>query len=185
MDDTYYTTTTTTQVSPETQAAIGIVYLVLFVFFAIPSIIATWQLYKKAGKPGWPAIVPFYNTIVMSDIAKLGIGWAIAAIFVPFVGIYVLIKFVQQYDWGMGKILAYIFLPIVALFMLKNVNYKGGAPEATAYGPAPVNGYQQPQQTASPQYTQPTQPVGTPAPGQPVQDVNQPNQNTPGGYPQA
>ena len=42
--------------------AIGIVY-----------IIGLWKLFKKAGKNGWEAIIPFYNTYVLIQIA--GLNW--------------------------------------------------------------------------------------------------------------
>jgi hypothetical protein len=204
MDSTYYTTTTTTT-TPEASAAIGMICLVIFILFVIPSLIVMWKLYKKAGKPGWAAIVPFYNSFVMADIAKLGIGWAIAAIFVPFVSLYVLYKFAQQYDRGLGFWLLVIFLPIVGLFLVGKANYTGGTPATQAMGPVPNPANTQPgaygemPQVATPQYQQPvkpTQPIDQAQPPtsyqptqpgvqQPVQDMNQPNQTTPGGYPQA
>ena len=37
-------------------------------------IVAMWKIFQKAGKPGWAAIVPFYNSYVMYEITW-GSGW--------------------------------------------------------------------------------------------------------------
>lgn len=46
--------------------AVVIAYLVLY-------IISLWKLFKKAGKKGWEAIIPFYSTWVLVEIA--GLNW--------------------------------------------------------------------------------------------------------------
>ena len=52
-------------------------FLIFFVLILIAAlvvqIIATVKLYKKAGKEGWEAIVPFYSTWVLCEIA--GLKW--------------------------------------------------------------------------------------------------------------
>ena len=65
--------------------AVGMmVVMVIFVFFfigvllfAIPALITNWQLFTKAGKPGWASIIPVYNTVVMAQIGKKPewMGW--------------------------------------------------------------------------------------------------------------
>ena len=47
--------------------------LLLFLPILIVYLIALWNLFKKAGRNGWEAIVPFYNTWVLSEIA--GVAW--------------------------------------------------------------------------------------------------------------
>ena len=51
---------------------VGILCLIL-IAAAIVVIIGEAKLFKKAGKPGWAAIVPFYNTYVLVEIA--GLNW--------------------------------------------------------------------------------------------------------------
>lgn len=46
--------------------ALVIGYLVLY-------IVSMWKLFKKAGKNGWEAIIPYYNTYVLIEIA--GLNW--------------------------------------------------------------------------------------------------------------
>lgn len=36
-----------------------------------------WKLFEKAGKPGWAAIVPIYNAVVLLEIAGRPIWWII------------------------------------------------------------------------------------------------------------
>lgn len=47
---------------------------ILIVFFII-YIIGRWQLFRKAGKNGWEAIIPFYNDWVYVEIAGLNYWW--------------------------------------------------------------------------------------------------------------
>lgn len=43
-------------------------------------IVAEVKLFKKMGKPGWAAIVPFYNTYVLVECAGLNWWWFLVAI---------------------------------------------------------------------------------------------------------
>ena len=56
-------------------AVVFILMFILVVFaICIVMIIAEWKLFKKAGQPGWAAIVPFYNAYVLTKITW-GNGW--------------------------------------------------------------------------------------------------------------
>ena len=53
-----------------------ILTLVLFLIFIaalVVIVIGEVKLFQKAGKPGWAAIVPFYSTYVLVEIA--GLNW--------------------------------------------------------------------------------------------------------------
>ena len=50
----------------------GILFLILIAAVVV-IIIGEVKLFKKAGKPGWAAIVPFYSTYVVVEIA--GLNW--------------------------------------------------------------------------------------------------------------
>ena len=43
--------------------------------FAAFMIAAVWKVYSKAGKPGWAAIVPIYNLIVLLEIIGRPLWW--------------------------------------------------------------------------------------------------------------
>ena len=57
-----------------------IVLCIIFVAVAVFMIIAEVKLYKKAGKAGWEAIVPFYSTWVYVEIAGLNWWWFLVSI---------------------------------------------------------------------------------------------------------
>lgn len=49
------------------------VFLLIIFAFVIVYVIALAKLFKKAGESGWKAIIPFYNTFVLIQIA--GLNW--------------------------------------------------------------------------------------------------------------
>ncbi len=64
----------------------GVVYLAI----AIVYIVALWKIYVKAGKPGWAAIIPFYNYYVLLKIVGRP-GWWILLLLIPIVNIVITI----------------------------------------------------------------------------------------------
>lgn len=64
-------------------ATVTIIQLVLWII----SMVALWKVFTKANKPGWVAIVPFYNLYTLLKIAGKP-GWWILLFFIPFVNIY-------------------------------------------------------------------------------------------------
>ena len=40
-------------------------------------VVAHWKIYTKAGKPGWAAIIPIYNIIVLLEIVGKPVWWVI------------------------------------------------------------------------------------------------------------
>ena len=57
-------------------ASLGIIFVIAIIIvlaILIPTIIAQWKFFKKAGKNGWEAIVPFYNTWVLVEVS--GLNW--------------------------------------------------------------------------------------------------------------
>ena len=40
-------------------------------------LVSIWKIYEKAGKPGWAAIVPIYNLIVLLEIVRKPLWWII------------------------------------------------------------------------------------------------------------
>ena len=64
-----------------------IVYLILMVVV----IAANWRMFTKAGKPGWAAIIPIYNTWVLYTII-CDRGTAMFRLLIPFYNIYWMFK---------------------------------------------------------------------------------------------
>lgn len=80
-----------------------------------------WKTFEKAGKPGWAAIVPIYNIMVMLEIARKPIWWLIL-MFIPCVSIVaaiiLMIDFAKMFGksagFGVGlALLGFIFFPIL------------------------------------------------------------------------
>lgn len=74
------------------------IYSVVMLVVAVVGAIAGWKVYTKAGKPGWAALVPFYN-------------------------LYVLNKIVGRPDWFFwaalaSLLLAFMWIPAFYVFML-------------------------------------------------------------------
>ena len=91
---------------------VSIVSLVLGVLM----IVAIWMIFKKAGKPGWAAIVPFYNIYTMYEITW-GSGWRFLMLLIPIyniiLGIQTQVKLAKAFGKGGGFAVGLIFLPYV------------------------------------------------------------------------
>lgn len=57
--------------------AILAVYGIVISAIAVFGIICLWKVFAKAGKPGWAAIVPIYNLVVLIQVAKKPTWWII------------------------------------------------------------------------------------------------------------
>ncbi len=96
---------------------VGIIYLIVIVLV----IAGIWKTFTKAGQPGWAAIIPIYNYIVMIQIAGKPIWWIILCL-IPFVNIIVMFivciaiaeKFGKGTGFGIGlALLGFIFFLIL------------------------------------------------------------------------
>ena len=94
----YYTTdysnyyNTTTKAATAGFGAAFIVYLIICLAIAAVMIVSLWKVFTKAGRPGWAAIVPFYNMWTLFEIGGQK-GAYIFFIFIPFVGSIIYLVF--------------------------------------------------------------------------------------------
>lgn len=152
-----------------------IISLVLCVFV----LVCMWIVFRKAGKPGWAAIVPFYNLYVLFDITW-GSGMRFLLLLIPIYNIILSIQTQVRLAKAFGKsggfaaglvFLPYIFIPLLAF---GKETYQGVPVKAAPYqnNPYQQGGYsQQPQQF---QYAAPPQqPQQYAAPQQPVPQQSQ------------
>ena len=95
--------------------------MVVYIALILLIIISLWKIYTKAGKPGWAAIIPIYNIIVLLEIVDKPLWWIILLL-IPFVNIVISIilnvelakKFGQSTGFAVGLILLpIIFYPIL------------------------------------------------------------------------
>lgn len=80
-----------------------------------------WKIFEKAGKPGWAAIIPIYNLIVLLEIVRKPTWW-IVLMLIPYLNIIWIIWTYNLLSKSFGKDEGYtigiIFLPFVFLPML-------------------------------------------------------------------
>jgi uncharacterized membrane protein YoaK (UPF0700 family) len=121
-------------------------------------VIAHWKIYEKAGKPGWAAIIPIYNLIVLLEIVGKPVWWIILFL-IPCVNIIFAIwvtnllskSFGQSEGFTVGLILlGVVFYPILGF---GNYQYLGpSAKEAGGLKPFdPSTNYKDPFNTNPPQ----------------------------------
>ena len=102
-----------------------VILMIISLLLSILLIVSMWKIYKKAGKPGWAAIVPVYNIIVLLEIAELPL-WYIALFLVPFANIYAAHKFGKSTGFGVASVFfSVICFPILAFN--KNIVYKNAS----------------------------------------------------------
>lgn len=111
----------------------------MFVFIAILIVIAfaaQWRIYQKAGKPGWAAIVPIYNVIILMEIIGKPWWWLLLILFPPtslIFAVWATNLLSKSFGQGVGFTLGLIFLSIIFYPMLAfgNFEYKGPAGNPT------------------------------------------------------
>ena len=135
-------------------------------------IVSMWMIFKKAGKPGWAAIVPFYNIYVEYEITW-GSGWRFLMLLIPFYNIILAIqtqvKLAKAFGKGGGFAVGLIFLPYVfqPILAFSDAAYlgvpgKNGYQQPRQEGYAPNTGsYQQTNAYQQSDYQQPQQPQDT------------------------
>lgn len=121
-------------ISNNVKAGLGaafFIYLIICLAIAAAMIVSLWKVFTKAGRPGWAAIVPFYNMWTLFEIGGQK-GAYIFFIFIPFVGqiIYLVfeIKALLEIAKRFGKDTAFgvlsIFFPFVTFPILAFSNAK-------------------------------------------------------------
>lgn len=149
-----------------------IISLVLCVFV----LVCMWIIFRKAGKPGWAAIVPFYNLYVLFDITW-GSGMRFLLMLIPLyniiLGIQTQIRLAKAFGKGGGFAAGLIFLPYVFMPLLAfgKGTYQGVPIKATPYqnNPYQNNPYQSNPYQQGGYSQQPHQPYQNPYSQQPQQ----------------
>lgn len=112
-------------------AFIIILYLAVVIFI----IAAYWQIYSKAGQPGWACLVPIYNWYVLLKIVGKP-GWWILLYFIPIVNIVFLIWTINMLSKSFGKdegftigliLLGIVFYPILGFGSARYIGPYGDA----------------------------------------------------------
>jgi len=102
-------------------AGLGLIGSIIYFGLILLIIIASWRIFAKAGKPGWAAIIPIYNGIVLLQVVGKPLWWIIL-FFIPVVNMIFLIWTYNLLSKSFGKsegftvglvLLPVVFLPIL------------------------------------------------------------------------
>jgi Family of unknown function (DUF5684) len=119
------------------------VLVLLWVAILVFYIAAWWRVFTKAGQPGWAALIPIYNFIILLKIARRPIWW-IVLLLIPIVNIVVIIivsidvakNFGKTAGFGVGlALLGLIFYPILAWGSARYIPAPAGT--ASSFPPTP------------------------------------------------
>lgn len=100
----------------------SVIGTILYFAVLIFGVYIMWRIFSKAGKPGWAAIIPIYNIIVLLEIVGKP-WWWLLLLFIPFVNIVILILVMIQLAKVFGKsggfavgliLLSIVFMAILA-----------------------------------------------------------------------
>ena len=102
--------------------AMGIGVVVVFLAVVVFLIVCMWKIFTKAGQPGIAAIVPIWNTYVLTcGVAKKEVLWFILT-FIPFVNIiaaFVIFSAVaKKFGFSGAFVVGLVLLPIVFIPIL-------------------------------------------------------------------
>jgi uncharacterized membrane protein YhaH (DUF805 family) len=102
-------------------SAVAIFILLIELAILVLLLAGLWKCFTKAGKPGWAAIIPIYNYIVVLEIVGRPIWWIILLL-IPCVNFFVFIILAMDFAKSYGKseafgiglfLLSPIFVPIL------------------------------------------------------------------------
>jgi hypothetical protein len=111
-------------------AIIALLFLLVELAIIVAVIAGFWKVFVKAGKPGWAAIIPIYNLIVLLQIVNKPLWWIIL-FFIPMVNLIALIlvglavakSFGKSDAFGVGLgLLSFIFYPVLGF---SDAQYQG------------------------------------------------------------
>ncbi|HYU35551.1 MAG TPA: DUF5684 domain-containing protein [Thermoanaerobaculia bacterium] len=105
--------------------------MIIGIVIAVVSIAGMWKVFEKAGEPGWAAIIPIYNFIVLLKIAGRPAWWVLLML-IPVVNLIILfmisIEIARRFGKGTGfgiglALLGFIFYPVLGF---GDARYKPG-----------------------------------------------------------
>ncbi|MFC1977412.1 DUF5684 domain-containing protein [Chloroflexota bacterium] len=107
----------------ENEAALALgTYWIIYMGILVLMLVSMWKIFTKAGKPGWGAIIPIYNGVLLCNIGGK-LGWWALFYFIPLLNVIISIivsigiaeNFGKGAGFGLGLVfLSGIFYPILA-----------------------------------------------------------------------
>lgn len=79
-------------------------------------VILLWRIFTKAGRPGWLAIIPIVNTIVLIQISGHS-GWSVLLYLIPIVNIIwsIVIAVHLSKSFGRGGVFGFFLLWLLSI----------------------------------------------------------------------
>jgi hypothetical protein len=117
-------------------AGCGCVGTIIYLAVILLIILGLWKMFTKAGKPGWAAIVPIYNMIVLCEIVGRPAWWVVLML-IPFVNVIAAIIILIDLAKAFGKTAGYgigmVILPFIFIPMLGfgSATYRGPVAAST------------------------------------------------------
>lgn len=109
------------QISSQGGGIVATIILLIELGLIVLIVAGLWKVFAKAGEPGWAAIVPIYNLIVMVKISGKPMWWVVM-FFIPcvnfvagiIVGMGIAKNFGKAEGYGIGLgLLPFIFYPLL------------------------------------------------------------------------
>ena len=123
------------------EAIIGLLMMIVPLAVLLVMVAGMWKTCAKAGKPGWAAIVPIYNIVVILQIVGRPV-WFLVLLLVPIVNFVVAVLLCLDLAKSFGKSAAYgigiLFLGFIFVPMLGfgSARYEGPAAATVPGTPA-------------------------------------------------
>ncbi len=130
----------------------GMIFMAVWLVVCLTILAGIWKVFTKAGQPGWGALVPIYNTYLMTKIAQRPAWWLIL-MFIPVVNIIVHVVLSMDIARHFGKgagfgvgLACFVFYPIIGF---GGAHYDGHDSHAMSHDMhAPMSGDGDQQQAA-------------------------------------
>lgn len=105
-------------------AMFGTIIVISLVVYVL-MVVAMWRMFTKANKPGWAALIPIYNMVVLYQIAGLN-PWLLLLYIIPFVNfiasivlaIMLCINLSKAFGKSSGFAVGLIFLNTIFMLIL-------------------------------------------------------------------
>ena len=111
-----------------TLATFSLAMMFISLAITILTVIANWKIFVKAGKPGWAALIPIYNLVVLYQVAGVSPWLILLLLFVgvPIVGplialglsIYLMVQLANAFGKGTGFAVGLILLNTIFIMIL-------------------------------------------------------------------
>ncbi|MGH3645735.1 MAG: DUF5684 domain-containing protein [Micromonosporaceae bacterium] len=121
--------------TPSGAGGVGAVGTIIYLALIVLTIAGMWKTFSKAGQPGWAAIIPIYNLVVLLKVVGRPLWWIVLYI-IPIVSFIVwiinAIDLAKSYGKGAGLGILVALFPFIGFPVLGfgGAAYAGPSAEA-------------------------------------------------------